>query len=422
MTDPRFRLSAEEARRLAARFGTPLYVVDEGAFRRRIQETWAAARAAWPRPDLSYASKANPTPMLMRIAFREGMAIDVASEGEARAALFAGVDPARIHLHGNAKSDEILALAQAQGFGMIVLDHEDEIGKLAPGTPVMLRLAPGVDPRTDDKISTGRADTKFGFPMPDAEHALRTALDRGLAVKGFHCHVGSQAMDPAAQRNGGRVLAEFAARMEATLGFRAERINVGGGRAVRYTDEEPVDLAGYTRSIADALREALGRDDLVMEQEPGRSLVAEAGVTLYTVRTVKRAASGRVFVSVDGGLSDNPRPALYSARYAVERPGGWEYVMDGPGAAMGVGRIVATVAGAHCETDTLFPDIELPADVAPGDLLQVLTTGAYGAAMASNYNRFLRPAQVLRREDASAFEMQRRETWDDLTARDRVSD
>ena len=296
---------------------------------------------------------------------------------------------------------------------------------------MVIRLAPGVDPLTHAKISTGQSDTKFGFNIVDgaADAAFARALELELPVTGFHCHVGSQLLDPDAQRSGGALIAEFARRAEERHGFRASYLNVGGGLGVRYTDvDEPMPIAEYNRLVCDAVREALGRDDLILGQEPGRSLVAESGVTLYSVGVVKTVPTrdgSRTYVAVDGGLADNPRPALYGSRYSVERitrADEWTYVADGPGAAMGAidaGDAVFTVSGRHCETDRLFEDVSLSADLARGDLLQVLCTGAYNASMASNYNRYPRPPVALIAEDGEPRLIARRDSYDEMFARER---
>lgn len=424
VVDDRFRLDRPTAEALAARFGTPLYVLDERHLRGRMRAYRDAAFAASPKAEVTYASKANSTLAVLKIAHREGLKLDVASEGELRAALAAGVPAGDCHLHGNNKSREEIAYAMAEGVAHIVADNMPEletIASLGRKTPVVLRLAPGVDPVTHAKISTGQDDTKFGFNLADgaAEAAVRRCVDLGLAVKGFHCHVGSQLVDPEAQRAAGETIARFARTMVAH-GVRAEYLNVGGGLGVRYTDERPMPTAEYCRLVTTAVLEALdGALDPVIAQEPGRALVAESGVTLYRVGVVKTVPSPtrgrRTYACVDGGLSDNPRPALYGARYTVERPSGRQAADEAPAPPS-----TFTVSGKHCETDLLFPDVSLPADLAPGDLLQVLTTGAYNASMASNYNRFRRPAAVLLREDGEFAEIQRRENWQEMFEREIV--
>jgi diaminopimelate decarboxylase len=420
--DDRFRLSAEKARELAREFGTPLYVIGEEALRSRVRRYRAAFEAAAPGSEITFASKANSTLAVLKIAYAEGCLIDCASEGEMRAALAAGVPAAKMHLHGNNKLVSELEFAIEIGIGQIVLDNFEEIELLAglPGAKprCMIRLAPGVDPKTNAKISTGQADTKFGFNIVDGsgERALLRALELGVEVDGFHCHVGSQLLDPEAQVSGGQLLAEFAAQMRARHGFETQVLNVGGGMGIRYTeDDEPMAPEDYCRMICEGIGSALEGSGLnpKLVQEPGRSIIGEAGVTLYevgAVKTVPAAQGPRTYVSVDGGLSDNPRPALYGSPYPVE-------AISGDGRELGEPRAM-TVSGRHCETDRLFVDKMLPGDLQRGDLLQVLCTGAYNSAMASNYNRFPRPATVLVRGDGRAQVVQHRESWDQVLARE----
>lgn len=427
-TDLRFRLTEDQARRLAAEFGTPLYVLEETSLRRRIRQFFDAARRADANSEVSYASKANSTLAVLAIAHQEGCSIDVASEGEFRAALAAGVPPSACHLHGNNKSAEELSFAIEKGIGAIVVDHFGEIEMLrriasqaGRCPPVLLRLAPGVDPKTHEKIATGQADTKFGFNIADgsALRATEMALNANLPLAGFHCHVGSQLMDSEAQTSGAELIARFAIEAKATLGFVASVLNVGGGLGVRYTDSDhPEPLDAFCQNIAVAVRSTLKGSgiDPILIFEPGRSLIAESGVTLYTVGVVKTVPIGggnsRTYVAVDGGLSDNPRPALYGARYIIER------VVP---ASSGPMRIV-TVSGRHCETDRLIPDASLPEDIARGDLVQVLTTGAYASSMASNYNRYPRPATVLVRSNGDFHQVQERETYESMLVREVVPD
>ncbi|HWA83070.1 MAG TPA: diaminopimelate decarboxylase, partial [Fimbriimonadaceae bacterium] len=331
--DHRFRLSPAQARDLVKQFGTPLYVVDEAHFRGRIREYLGAFRAAYPCSELSFASKANSTLALIAIAYQEGCSIDVASEGELRAALAAGVPASACYFHGNNKTRDELAFALERGIGHIVLDHFGEIDRVAEmgvpaGTNVILRLAPGVDPVTHHKISTGQADTKFGFNIANgsAEQATIRCLERGLPLYGFHCHVGSQLLDPEAQRSGGELIAAFAVEMKEKHGFAAGYLNVGGGLGVRYTgNEEPMPIDEYCALVVEAVKSALGDSGLdpMLGQEPGRALISESGVTLYTVGVVKTVPAPsrgtRTYVAVDGGLSDNPRPALYGSKYEVGR-------------------------------------------------------------------------------------------------------
>ncbi len=440
VSDPRFRLSPTVARELSAEYGTPLYVVDEAHFRARIQRYRAAFLAAYPQAEITFASKANSTLAVIALAHAEGCEIDVASEGELRAAIAAGVPASKCHLHGNNKQLGELEFALSVGVGKIILDHFGEIETVAKldrpaETRFVIRLAPGVDPVTHAKISTGQADTKFGFNITDgsAEKATQRALELGLNLLGFHCHVGSQLLDPEAQRSGGFLIAEFAAKIARDHGFIASYLNVGGGLGVKYTDkDEPMPVEDYCRLVAESVSEAVKGSPLEnvpfsLGQEPGRSLIAESGVTLYSVGVIKTVPAKdrgtRTYVCVDGGLSDNPRPVMYGSKYTVEaiRANDWTYTTDGPGAVMvDPSESTVTVSGKHCETDKLFEDISLPSDLAIGDLVQVLCTGAYNSAMASNYNRYPRPATALLRTDGTHILVQRRDTWDEMFARESV--
>lgn len=472
--DTRFRLSEELARELAAAYGTPLYVLDERHLRETIRRYKHAFSSSYPKAELNFGSKANNTLAVLAIAFQEGCKIDVASEGELRAALAAGVPASHCHFHGNNKQRDEIEFALTQGIGQIVVDNFEEIelvkaaatphalsprqthrGEGAPeySTPnirrlpnIVLRLAPGVDPITHAKISTGQADTKFGFNIADgsAEKAALRCIEHGLPLTGFHCHVGSQLFDPEAQRSGGELIARFAADMNSRHGIACEYLNVGGGLGVRYLDSDcPMPVERYCRLVVDAVLEGLGDSALepTLGQEPGRALVAECGVTLYHVGNIKTVPSkefgSRTYVSVDGGLSDNPRPGLYGARYAVERAAklangdnrcpSSTSLIDTRQSPINTGSSIAnpnisaitvTVSGKHCESDKLFEHISLPADLAPGDILQVLCTGAYNSSMASNYNRYPRPATALIREDSRHRLIQRRESWDEMLARE----
>jgi len=419
--DPRMRVSEARALELAAKYGTPLYVIDEAHFRAKIRRYQAAFKAAYPVTELAFASKANNTLAILKIAHQEGCRIDVASEGELRAALKAGIPAADCHLHGNNKKATEIEFAIEAGVGQIVLDHFSEIELVAKflhvdrdATELVLRLAPGVDPKTHAKISTGQADTKFGFNIADgsAAKAAKRCQELGLPLVGIHCHVGSQLLDPEAQRAGGEHLAAFVVAM-AHYGIRFKILNVGGGLGARYTaEDQPMPVEDYCRLIVEAIRDILGEDQsITLAQEPGRSLIAESGVTLYEVGVIKLVpvseGKSRTYVAVDGGLYENSRPALYGSRYEIES------FKAGPMSTV-------TVCGRHCETDTLFADVQLPSDLVEGDLLQVLTTGAYNSSMANNYNRFPRPATVLLREDGTVDLIQHRESYEAMFERESI--
>jgi diaminopimelate decarboxylase len=414
--ESRLVLSDDQVRDLAADFGTPLYVIDEKHLRERVRRYRSAFSAAYEKTELTYASKANSTLAVLAIVAAEGCLIDAASEGELRAALAAGVPASRVHLHGNAKTRGEIEAAIELGVSQIVVDNFEEIGLIASiggrCPDLMLRLAPGVNPKTNAKISTGQADTKFGFNIADgsAEAALAKCLSLGLPVVGFHCHVGSQLLDPEAQIGGGEALARFANEMKSKQGFETRVLNVGGGMGIRYTDDTPeVDPVIYCRDLVDAIVPYLDGLSPVLVQEPGRWIIGESCVTVYEINNVKTVPA-RTYVSVDGGLSDNPRPALYGSPYPVR----W-VASDG---RAGEGSMTVRISGKHCETDMLFDEKLLPANTRAGDFLQVLCTGAYNSSMASNYNRYSRPATVLVREDGSFAQVQRRETWEEMFARE----
>ena len=411
----RLELADGRIRRLAEEFGTPLYVLSAPVFRARAR----ALRAAFGEGEVSYASKANSTLALLREAHRCGFYIDAASAGEVEAALRAGVPAERIRLHGNFKTDEDLAVSAS--VGQIVADGLEDVQTLirhGRRCPVLLRLAPSVETGTLEKISTAHADTKFGAPIATGEamDALRAALEGGLRVEGFHVHVGSQLTGSEPYLAALRAVGAFAMAAHAELGFESVRFNLGGGYGVAYVSGQiQPELERLFADVRAGLAEAFAFQRTAPELgiEPGRWLAAESGVTLYRVGPVKQAASGRLYVTVDGGLSDNPRPALYGAQYDAQLVPGDGRRLDGP-------ETVVTVAGRHCETDTLFPDLTWPGEPKPGDLVQVLCTGAYNGAMASNYNRFCRPATVWLDAGDQASVVVAREGLDDLFRNERL--
>jgi diaminopimelate decarboxylase len=413
----RLALSDGLARRLADEFGTPLYVLSAPVFRARAQALWSA----FGEGEVSFASKSNSTLALLREAHRCGFLIDAASAGETEAAIRAGVPADRIRLHGNYKTAEDLTLAVRAGVGQIVADGlEDVRGLVRHGVriPVLLRLAPSVETGTQEKISTAHADTKFGAPIATGEalEALREALAAGMDVRGFHVHIGSQLAGPEPYLAAMKSVGAFASQARDVLGFECRQFNLGGGYGVAYLPGQPEpDLAALFAAVRRALYEAFGFQTAPPELgiEPGRWLAAESGVTLYRVGPVKRAASGRLYATVDGGLSDNPRPALYGAAYDARLVSGDGRRLDGP-------LTTVTVAGRHCETDTLFPDLVWPGEPKPGDLVQVTCTGAYNSAMASNYNRFCRPATVWLEDGDRASLAVVRESFDDLFRNERL--
>jgi diaminopimelate decarboxylase len=378
---------------LAREFGTPAYVYAEDDMRARARAYLEAFRARTEHFEVIYASKAFPCTAAFRLFAEEGLSTDVASGGELHLALAGGFDPARIYMHGNNKTAADLDYALRARVGHIVVDSFDEIERLrGQGPRVMLRVTHGIRPATHEYIQTGQEDSKFGFGLDDVPRAVEACADAGLELCGLHAHIGSQIFELDPLEKLGEVLSGMG---EWPL------LNLGGGLGIAYTaEDEPPSIEEYVDAL---LRGA--PNGVTVLCEPGRSLVGNAGVTIYTVGTVKRIPGIRTYVAVDGGMSDNLRPMLYGARYEAE-------IADRFG-----GQDPCTVAGMHCESgDILVRDAQL-ADPRPGDVLVIPATGAYGHAMANNYNALLRPPVVFCK-DGDARVLVRRETYDDLTLRD----
>ncbi len=393
---------------LAAAHGTPLYVVDRAEMVGRMRR-WRAAMGEGN--DVWYASKALCLTEVLRTAHAEGLGVDVASDGELATALAAGVPGERILLHGNTKSIAELTSALDAGVGRIVVDSLGEIEQLASlrrPARVLLRLTPGFLASTHSSIATAADDQKFGLSIGQglAEEAVRRLRELpDVHLVGLHVHIGSNIASPDDFAAGIARLGAFAA----DSGLDLEELNLGGGLGIVYREGDEVPTieqhVATLRSAVEASLPTVPR----LAVEPGRSIVGPSGITLYEVGSVKQVGDVVSFVGVDGGMSDNPRPALYGARYTV--------APVAPGSAED--RQVV-LAGAHCESgDVLVRDVALPGDLVPGDLVAVAATGAYNQSMASNYNRFRRPAVVLV-ADGRARLLQRRETIADVLARDVV--
>jgi diaminopimelate decarboxylase len=391
---------------LAREFGTPAYVVAEDDLRSRARAFLDALAARHADYDVLFASKAFPCTAVYRLLAEEGLACDVASGGELFLALRGGFDPARIYLHGNAKSVAELRDAVDAGVGHIVIDSLHELERLERVAAaadrrqeVLIRITPGVAGDTHHAISTGQADSKFGFAPGAAREAIARLADaRHLDLVGLHFHIGSQllALDPFRD----------AVRTLAALGD-FPVYNVGGGLGVAYTSaDRPPAIADYVEAIVSTVHDELGPDKRLL-LEPGRAVVANSAVTLYTVETVKRNVS--TWVAVDGGMSDNLRPMLYGSKYEA-------LVADRPMAAAGER---CQLAGKHCESgDVIVREVWL-SDPAPGDVIATAVTGAYGYSLANNYNAVPRPPVIFCRE-GEARAVVRRETYEDLAARDVV--
>lgn len=402
---------------LAERFGTPLYVFDEQHLRNQARAFVGAFTARHPETQVAYASKAYTGLAVLKLADQEGLALDVVSGGELAYALAAGFPLARVHLHGNNKSPAELREAVAAGIGRVVVDNAYELDVLeqiaaAAGVrqDILLRLAPGVDPHTHAKISTGQIDTKFGFTIQTghAARAVRQALaSPHLRLLGYHCHIGSQIFEIETYEQVADAMIGFAADMRDQTGFTPEEFSPGGGFAVQYVaDQPPPAPEDYAATVIDSIKAACARRNLPLPRlfvEPGRSMVARACVALYTVGARKEIPEVRTYVSIDGGMADNIRPAMYDARYEA-------IVANRPEAAPAE---MVTIAGKFCESgDILIKEIELPR-LEAGDILAVPASGAYAPAMASNYNAALRPAIVFVK-DGEARLVRRRETYEDL--------
>jgi diaminopimelate decarboxylase len=379
---------------VAAEFGTPAYVYAVDDIRTRARAYVDGFRKRTDHFEVVYASKAFPCTAAYRLLAEEGIACDVASGGELYLALRGGFAPEKIYFHGNNKSRAEIAYAQEAGVGHIVIDSFHEIGLIEAPQHVMLRVTPGIKPTTHDYIATGQVDSKFGFGLDDVPRAIEAVAARGLELVGLHAHLGSQIFDLGPYEKLAEVLTQMG---DYPL------LNLGGGLGIAYTnDEHPPAIDEYVETLVSG-----APDGVTVLCEPGRSLVGNAGVTVYTVGTVKEIPEVRTYVAVDGGMSDNLRPMLYGARYEAE-------IANRFG-----GGTVCTIAGKHCESgDVLQRDVELN-DPQPGDLLVMPATGAYGHAMANNYNGIPRPP-VIFCEDGDARAVVRRESYEDLALRDAV--
>jgi diaminopimelate decarboxylase len=395
---------------LAEEFGTPAYIYAEDDMRRRAREYVSAFEQRTDGFEVIYASKALPATAAYRLMREEGLSVDVASGGELHMALAAGFDPARIHLHGNNKTEAELRYAFESGVGHLILDSFDEIELadrlLDRSQRVLIRVTPGIKPSTHDYVQTGQLDSKFGFGLADrlGERAVeRVRESQHLELVGLHAHIGSQIFELEPYVKAIEVIADFCEAVD----LQPELLNVGGGLGIAYLDsDEPPEIDDYVAVKVEGVQRVFDPAPTILV-EPGRSLVGNAGITAYRVGTVKEIPGVRTYVAVDGGMSDNLRPMLYGAHYEAviaDRAG------DTPETS-------ATIAGMHCESgDVLVRDAEL-AKPRVGDVLVTPATGAYGYAMANNYNGVPRPP-VIFCHDGDARVVVRRETWDDLLSRD----
>ncbi|MEJ3404581.1 diaminopimelate decarboxylase [Rathayibacter sp. YIM 133350] len=421
----RLLIGGVPATALAGRYGTPLYVLDEAEVRARAARVLAAFRSAFARLGTDavvyYAGKAFLSTDVARWVSETGLNIDVCSGGELAVALAAGVDAARLGFHGNNKSTAEIERAVAAGIGTIVIDSRIEIDRIAEAAEragrvqnVRLRVNSGVHAHTHEFLATAHDDQKFGVPLADAAEYVALIREReSLRFLGLHCHIGSQIFDEGGfSESASRLIAVHA---ELLAGGEVPELNLGGGFGIAYTSaDDPTPIEQIALGMAEAVGDACELHGIPVPRialEPGRYIVGPAGVTLYEVGTVKPVAVDggvRTYVSVDGGMSDNARPALYGADYSARIA---SRVSDAPPA-------LVRVAGKHCESGDIVVDADyLPGDVRPGDLLAVAATGAYCFSLSSNYNYLTRPAVVAVREGTARL-LVRRETEEDLLSRD----
>ncbi len=416
--DGHFTLGGADTVALAKKYGTPLYLLDENKIRRQCEIYREAIKKHFPEGSMPfYASKALSFVDIYKIVKSENIGIDIVSPGELYTAISAGFDVSNACFHGNNKTDADIEYGIKSGVGYFVADSHEEVEaidriakSLGKVQNILLRITPGIDPHTLKAISTGRVDSKFGTPIIEnkAEEITGFALSKENArLCGFHCHIGSQIFEPTPFIDAATVMISFISDMKDKFGFEAEILNLGGGFAVKYTAEQSeVNISEYIGEIAKNITSLCEKYSVKMPKifmEPGRSIVAAAGVTLYTVGTRKEIPGFKNYISIDGGMPDNPRYALYQSPYTVLCADRADFAAD----------YKATVCGRCCESgDLIAEDIKVQ-KMDRGDTLAVLVTGAYNYSMASNYNRIPRPPIVIIKDGADRLSV-RRESFEDL--------
>ncbi len=408
---------------LAEKYFTPLYLYDEERIRERCRTYKSAMQNNFGEGvKVLYASKAASFMRMYKIMEEEGMGLDVVSAGEIQTALVAGYPVQQMYFHSNSKTESDIEFAIAYDVGYIVVDSEDELAIIDRFSrcrgwkqKVLLRITPGIDPHTYEEVATGKVDSKFGSAIETGQAKAITELALKFPyvdLRGFHCHVGSQVFDSSVYLSTARVMLDFVKDIHDELGYMAEELDIGGGYGVRYTAEQPeIDISKNIEEVADFMKgyaSEIGIPLPTVILEPGRSIVADAGMTVYSVGTVKKIPGYKNYVSVDGGMTDNPRYALYKAPYTV-------LPVSGP---VGEDAMTVSVVGRCCESgDIIQENVSMPESIARGDLVAVLTTGAYNYSMASNYNRIPRPPVVMISKDGDYLAV-KRETFADLLAFD----
>lgn len=407
---------------LAAQYGTPLYVMDEDLIRENCRSFKQSIDKYYNGEGLAcYASKAFCCKAMCKIMMEEGMGLDVVSEGELYTALSVGFPAEKICFHGNNKTDHELSYALESNVGRIIVDNISELDRLnalaektGKTARIMYRIKPGIDAHTHNFIMTGQIDSKFGFALETGEafEAVKKAVASShIDLVGLHCHIGSQIFDIDPFVKAAEVMLNFIAKIKEELSFEVKELNLGGGFGIKYTEEDaPVAYDKYMETVSVKVKEVCAEKNIKLPFiliEPGRSIAAPAGITLYTVGARKEIPNIRTYVSVDGGMGDNPRYALYQSKYDVEVANK---------ASMEKTDVV-TVAGKCCETGDLIGEGMPVQPVEAGDILAVLATGAYNYSMSSNYNRIPKPAVVMLKEGTSRV-IVKRETLEDIVRND----
>lgn len=408
---------------LAKEYGTPLYLMDEERIRYNCRVYVNAMKKHFGESALPlFASKAASFKAVYKIVMEEGMGVDVVSCGEMYTAKTAGFAMENAYFHGNNKTDYDIEYAIDCGLGYFVVDSFEELdsidriaGEKGVCQKALLRITPGIDPHTYDAVATGKVDSKFGSAIETcaAEEITKYALSKkNISLKGFHCHVGSQVFDSDVFFKSSDIMLEFIKNMREKLGFTAEILNLGGGYGVRYIDKDPIiDIEANIAQVAEMVKSKcseLGIDVPAIRMEPGRSIVADAGLTLYTAGSVKIIPEYKNYVSIDGGMTDNPRFALYGSEYTVVLANKMNEKCD----------FNCSVVGRCCECgDIIQENVNLPSSVCRGDIVAVMTTGAYNYSMASNYNRIPRPPIVMLNEIGEYIAV-KRESLEDIIKND----
>ncbi|MBO5136804.1 MAG: diaminopimelate decarboxylase [Clostridia bacterium] len=406
---------------LAKEYGTPLYIMDEEKIREKISIYREALKEYFDDAQVLYASKACSFKKMYEILNAEGSGFDVVSSGEIFTALKAGISLENVYFHSNNKTDADIEFAIDNKMGYFVVDNVEEVdaiekiaGEKGVKQKILLRLTPGIDPHTYEAVNTGKVDSKFGTAIETGQakeivgHTLKC---ENIELMGFHCHIGSQVFDSDTFLRGSEIMLDFIKEMKDVYGFEAKQLDLGGGYGVPYTDADPsIDIRENIKTVSIFIKEkcnALGINVPKILMEPGRSIVADAGMTLYTCGTVKKITGYKNYVSIDGGMTDNPRFALYGSKYTVINAGKAEE-----------GKIFkASVVGRCCESgDIIQEDVMLP-ETERGDIIAVCTTGAYNYSMASNYNRICRPAILILAKDKEYIAV-KRESLEDIVRND----